>query len=72
MKNETNKITEADANEILDALSDRIRDINKRIAEYKSANNTFYVDFWTDKLLKASSVYNKVRHQYSIVSMAGE
>jgi len=64
------KITEAEAIEIRLALEDRINTINKRIAECQSVNLTGNVNYWTDKLQKAQSAHNKLRH--SILFMAGE
>jgi hypothetical protein len=64
------KITEAEAIEIRLALEDRINIINKQINECASINMTGYVDYWQDKLQKAQSAHNKLKH--SILFMAGE
>ena len=64
------KITEAEAIEIRLALEDRINIINKHIAECGALNELGHVNYWKDKLQKAQSAHNKLRH--SILFMAGE
>ena len=65
-----NKIVELEGIEIRLALEDRINIINKQINECASINMTGYVDYWQDKLQKAQSAHNKLKH--SILFMAGE